>query len=521
MRLPKTIVALTLGGLVAAPAYRTRAQTVSATAADGVQALKSNNFARAEQIFSQLVKTAPTATNFAYLAIAEFSAGHLESSLAHFQEATRLGNDSASLHYYFGLAYLKHNDNDLGIRQFRAALEKDPHFDLARVALGATLLNSGQPSQAIPYLEQARAGSPHDAEFWANLVRAYFEAGERQKAVEATDRAVDAVPDDPRLASTLAFLCLHHQELQKARLLLENASESAPQDNNLKILLAETSIKAGEPEEALAVLKEVPAEAGEAGELAFLRGAAYLLGGNLEESRRNLAAAIGAQPSNPDYLFAYAGLQGSELLYSEALATLNKVRQFAPQSEPILYQTAVTYALMGRYQEANQACRQALEHSTARDELYFLMGVVGLEERNFQEAQTNLGRAVALNARVAAYHGALGVALYENHDAKRSLDELDKALSLDPQLAPGYLWRSRVYAQEGDNVKAKADSETYQVLNAPHGTERTQPAASEGSAVKTVTNTAARSLDEGSASFLDQLWLMRLREGLGEVNAGH
>lgn len=523
MQVRETILTLALLGLAASPVYGTAPQTASASATDGVQALRSNDFARAEQIFSELVKAAPTATNLAYLAIAEFSAGHVDRSLAHFQQAIRLGNDSAVLHYYFGLAYLRHGDNESGIRQLKTVLEKDTHFDAARVALGAALLNAGRASQAIPYLEQARPGSQHDAEFWANLVRAYFEAGERQKALETTDRALDAVSGDPRLASTLAFLCLHHQEPQKARTLLENASELAPDDNNLKILLAHTSIRAGEPEEALAVLKDVPAEAGEPGELSFLRGTAYLLGGNLEESRRDLASAISAQPSNPDYLFAYAGLQGSELLYAEALSTLKKAQQIAPQSEPILYQIAVTYAFMGQYQEAILTCKRALEHTGARDELYFLMGVISLEQRSFQEARAELEKAVGLNSKVAAYHGALGVALYENHDAQRSLRELNEALTLDPQLAPAYLWRSRLYTRQGESAKASADSGTYQALKASaHGSEDVNSVAGQAaSPAATVRPASTKNSEEGSASFLDQLWLMRLREGLGEVNAGH
>jgi tetratricopeptide (TPR) repeat protein len=256
--------------------------------------------------------------------------------------------------------------------------------------------------------------------------------------------------------------------------------------------------------------------------LSFLRGTAYLLGGNLEDSNRNLVAAISAQPSNPDYLFAYAGLQGSELLYSEALSTLKKAQQLAPHSEPILYQTAVTYALMGRYQDAVLTCKLALEHPSARDELYFLMGVISLEERSFQEAQAQLEKAVALDSKVAAYHGALGVALYENHDLKRSIDELDKALSLDPQLAPAYRWRSRVYTRQGDSAKALADAETYQALNASaHGNAGPQPDASQAPSSTTPMNGPPTKVDEGSASFLDQLWLMRLREGLGEVNGAH
>jgi protein O-GlcNAc transferase len=518
MKAPRTSVGLVLAVLLAAPAYCAFAQAESAGVAEGVRALESNDFARAEQIFAELVKADPTATNVAYLAIAESSAGHFDQSLAHFQQAIRLGNDSASLHYYFGLAYLKHGDNDLGIPQFKLALEKNPHFDPARVALGAALLNAGRPSQAIPYLEQARVGSAHDAEFWANLVRAYFEAGNRNKALQATDSALDAVPDDPRLASTLAFLCLHHQEPQKARTLLENASELRPQDGDLKILLAETSIKAGEPEEALAVLKDVPAGAGAAGELSFLRGTAYLLVGNLEDSRSNLAEAIRIQPTNPDYLFAYAGLQGSELLYSEALGTLEKALQLAPHSEPLLYQTAVTYALMGRYQDAILTCKQTLEYSRANDEVYFLMGVINLEERNFGESRGELEKALALNSKVAAYHGALGVALYEDGDLKRSLDQLSESLSLDPQLAPAYLWRSRLYAREGENAKAKSDSDTYRALNASSHGDASPTSANQAHA--SATKNAAAENSEENPSFLDQLWLTRVRERLGEVAGG-
>lgn len=493
--------------------------------AEGLQALRSNDFARAEQIFSDLVKSAPTATNLAYLAIAESSTGRLDESLKHFQEASKLGNDSPDLHYYYGLAYLQRHEYDPGIHQLRLALAKDPRLEGARMALGAALLNAGRAREAIPYLEQARAGSAHNAEVWANLVRAYFEAGERRQALDAADQAIDAVPNEPRLVSTLAFLCLHHQEAQKARVLLESASELAPQDNDLKILLAEASIKAGEPQEALAVLKDVPAAAGAPGELAFLRGTAYMLGGNPGESRQYLAAAMAEQPANPDYLFAYAGLQGSELLYSEALATLEKARQLAPASEAILYQIAVTEALLGRYPDATRTCRQGLEHSRAPDEFYFLLGVIALEERAFQDAQVALRKAVALESGVAAYHSALGVALYENRNLKESLRELDEALSLDPQQASAYLWRSRAYAQESESEKSKADVATYEALTSSHdSTGSPAGAGQDGTAAlrdRASQKALEKNTDPESASFLDQLWLTRLREGFGQVNAEH
>ena len=519
-RWPARSVALIV--LIGLPAGAALPQVRLPGVAEGLQALRTNNFARAEQIFSDLVHRSPTATNIAYLAIAESSTGHLDQALKHFAEASNLGNDSPDLHYYYGLAYVQHHDYGLAIRQLKLALAKDPHLEVARLALGTALLNAGHARDAIPYLEQARNGSSQNAELWADLVRAYFEAGEQKKALKTADEALDAVPNEPRLVSTLAFLCLHHQEAQKARVLLESASELSPQDNDLKFLLAEASIKAGEPQEALAVLKDVPAAAGAPGELSYLRGTAYMLGGNPEESRRNLTGAMAAQPANPDYLFAYAGLQGSELLYSEALETLQKARQLAPSSEAISYQIAVTEALLSRYPDAVRTCRQALEHSSAPDEFYFLLGVIALEEHAFADAESALRKAATIQPNVAAYQSALGVALLEAGKINDGIAEFDKAMALDPQQASAYLWRSRAYTKQSQSDKAKADMTTYDALMSSsegHDASKTS-SQSQGTPSRHPddANSRASSADPESTSFLDQLWITRLREGLGEAS---
>jgi tetratricopeptide (TPR) repeat protein len=249
-----------------------------------------------------------------------------------------------------------------------------------------------------------------------------------------------------------------------------------------------------------------------------------MLGGNPEESRRNLAEAMAAQPANPDYLFAYAGLQGSELLYSEALATLQKARDLAPGSEAILYQIAVTDALLTRYADAIRTCREGLEHSKIPDEFYFLLGVIALEQHAFADARTALEKAVALNSRVAAYHSALGVALFEDRQFGQSLPEFDKALSLDPKNASAYLWRSRAYAQHSEREKAEADRAAYQALIAPEDKTDSSLASSNGQSATPPGLGPRRGPtkdDPESASFLDQLWITRLREGLGEVSSNH
>ena len=507
----------------------TLAQSSQELMQSGMTALKSNDFKRAEQIFTVLAKKDPSVANLHYLAIAELSAGDVELAIAKFKQAQRLGDDSPNLHYYLGLAYMQHQEQSAGIREFRVALAKDPKLLPAEAALGIALLNAKQPKEALPHLGRARAHSPHDPEIAASFVRAEFDAGDAKKALAGIDEAVDMIPDNPRLDATLAFLCLHHQVAQRARQLLESASELMPQDTTLKLLLAEASLKAGEPVETLAVLKGMPESAGNGGEVAYLRGSAYLLGGKTEEAAPYLSAAIAADPTNVDYLFAYAGLQEAEELYSDALATLSKARKLDPQSDSIPYQMAVTYALMRRYGEATQACQDALYLTGRRDDVFFLMGVIKLEQEDFRAAEDSLRLALASNPNVALYHAALGVALFEMSNLAGSQQELNRALVLDVQATPAYLWRARVLVRQAQLNQAIADYVTYTTL-APDATrayqeleavyrQTGQAELAAATHVKYVALKAEKGEDDRASSFLDQLWLTRIREGLGRADS--
>ena len=86
---------------------------------------------------------------------------------------------------------------------------------------------------------------------------------------------------------------------------------------------------------------------------------------------------------------------------------------------------AVTYALMHRYDEARQACEETLRLATQRDDVYFLIGVIKLEEGDFRAAEKSLRQAMDLNPRAASFHTALGVALFEATDLAGSRKELD------------------------------------------------------------------------------------------------
>jgi tetratricopeptide (TPR) repeat protein len=382
----------------------TRGQSTNVTLEEGLRALKAGQFAQAREILSQVVKRSPSAENISYLAMAEAGTGDLARAIADFQQSIRLGNHSADLRYNLAVAYLKSGWAEDGIRELRAALTKDPKYQPPVFALGVALLDAKQPGQVIPYLQQTRTLSPHDAEIRANLVRAQLELGNNSAALTTIDEAVRAIPRDARLLVTLANVCLQYGQVQKARSMFEGANEAEPHDASIELSLARVCLRAGEPKEALAVLKYVPPEAGRPGETMYLRGEAQALIENFVVAEVDLSAALEADPRNADYLLANAWLKQLELQYDEALKIPDRARALDAQLPAIAYRAAVNYFSLGKFPETIKACQEGLQLAPDYAEAYFIMGVAELQKKYYSAAESAFRHAVTLKPDTRQFH---------------------------------------------------------------------------------------------------------------------
>ena len=434
-------------------------QSVNRIVGEGIEALKAGEFVRAQQIFAQLVKDAPSAENLGYLAMAEAGAGNLAQAIGHFQRSIRLGNNSASVHYNLGMACLQAGRREEGIRELRTALAWDGKFLPARYPLGIALLEEGRAREALPYLTEATKASPQRAEVWANLLRAQFEVGDHLAALQTTERAMRAVPNDrpppEQIFHRLAASFLRFADLEA----LWAVAESRP----FPVAPAEPLARPGRRFR----VAYLPPEAGALGEVMLLKGEARALAGDFALAEVDLAAARDADPQNLRYLIAYAWLQQREGHYKEALTTLKSAQEFTTRTPAIPFRAAVSYFYLGLNAQAAQACEDALRIDPDFSEAYLLLGAVRLQQQDFQGAQSTFQRAASLKPDAALFHILLGVAFYKRGHLQRSARELNRALALDPQAAPAYFYRAQVLAIQGEQRKAIADLETAVALN-PH-----------------------------------------------------
>src|SRR5208337_3992845 len=408
MHMRPALPLLLLLSLTPPPAWSQSAQDLRER---GIEAFQRGDAEVAVREFRQLVEQQASGENFSYLATAEFVAGDLPRAIEHFQRAIRLGYDTGSVHYNLGLAYQKLEQREAGIRELKAAAEREPGSMQVKYALGLALLEAGRPHAALPYLGEASASAPRDGAMAANLVRARFEAGQATEALRAVDQAIRTNREDPVAAATLGRICLEHGQAQEARHLLENASEALPQDTGIKFLLARVSLAAGEPGEVLYALKGVDANAGAPGERDFLLSRALALADRLPEAAAEIAAAVRADPKNVDYLLTSAWIAQLEDEYDRSIATLSEARKLDPARASVPYRMAVTYFLMMRYRDAAAQCEEALLLAPRSDPAYFLLGIAKLDDHDFAGAQAALRRAVELNGRAPLYRYQLGITL--------------------------------------------------------------------------------------------------------------
>lgn len=450
------VILLAVLALTAALPAAARPDNRDTVLQSGIRAFQARDFAAAEQAFSHLATLEPSARNYNYLAMAEAANGEPGPAITDFRKSIRLGNNSPSVHYNLGLAYVQGGQAETAVEEFHQALSLDPKYLPARYALGMTLLHLGRAAQAVDTISEARKQAPRDPRLWAALAEAQFQAGDAKQAVETAQDAAQAIPDNPRLAVTLASDCLRYGQIQAARNLLEDANEVAPENQEIRILLAKASLMAGEPVEALAVLRGMPSSGPQHTEKLHLMGEARALTGNLPAAQEDLATAVKDSPGNAGYLATYAWVQQLEDQHTAAIATLSQARALDPKSPVIPYRMAVSYYFLGEFAQAQTYCTEALRLNPKYGAALLLRGITELREKNARGAADSLEEAVRLDPGSALFHRELGEALFDSGKPAAAGKEFDQALALDPKDAEGYFWRAKLLASQGSDRQAVA-----------------------------------------------------------------
>lgn len=156
--------------------------------------------------------------------------------------------------------------------------------------------------------------------------------------------------------------------------------------------------------------------------------------GRLEDQVEQLARSIEHEPYDEKKMLNLADKYRKLNRYSQAIRCYKRVIDANPHSVDAFFGLGITLKLLGKYDDALEEVKRALEIQKSAHiyrtlgELYFNKGVIDLAIKNFQEA-------ISLDNNQAETHFLLGFALGEKGKLEESLQEVRRAIDLNPALA--------------------------------------------------------------------------------------
>ncbi len=96
------------------------------------------------------------------------------------------------------------------------------------------------------------------------------------------------------------------------------------------------------------------------------------------------------------------------------------------------------YVREGRYEEAEDVCRRALQADPADPDAWHLLGLISCRLGRLGEAESSYGRAISARPDFAKAHGDLGVALANQGRLEEAVASLRRAVALAPDSADAH-----------------------------------------------------------------------------------
>ena len=272
-------------------------------------------------------------------------------------------------HYNLGIALSERGDTDRAIAHYRQAVDLRPSYAEAHYNLGRLLAQKGQLDDAVTHYAKALEANPADAEAHNNLGTTLFASGQVNEAIVHYRRALAIQPDYADASCNLASALLSTGDLDGAIAHYSACLALSPNQFEAQYNLASALLRTGRTKEAIAHYQKVLELRPDNADAHANLGSALLAKGLVRDAIAQYRDALRIAPdnvaarSNLAWLLATAAdpalRNGSEaVLLAERAESESAGRENSPLVLRIL---AAAYAEAGRFAEAKETARQALQ----------------------------------------------------------------------------------------------------------------------------------------------------------------
>jgi tetratricopeptide (TPR) repeat protein len=244
-----------------------------------------------------------------------------------------------------------------------------PVTDYYRVIDTATdLAKQHKPEEAVAEWRKAAALNPNEASNYFNLGAALFDAGRVDEAIGEYERALAGNPEYAEAHTNLGAALARKGRMDEAVAHFRQALVLNPLQANARSNLGTILAQTGHAEEGIPYLREAVAERPGDGEAQTNLGLALAMARQFDESIAHLKEASSAKPDSFEYRFNLGRILAAAGRFTEAIPEFEQaVRLSGGREALILDMLGGAYAETGRFAEAAQAARRALESAPEAD----------------------------------------------------------------------------------------------------------------------------------------------------------
>jgi Flp pilus assembly protein TadD len=187
----------------------------------------------------------------------------------------------------------------------------------------------------------------------------------------------------------------------------------------------------------------------------------YVLLGDYVDADKWLTKMLAWTPSDIEGWYYLGRTKYNENRFAEAVDAFQGCLKLDPRSVKAEDNLGLSYAGLGRREEATAAYRQAIAWQSRAAQKdpgpYIDFGDLLLEENLNEEAVSYLLQAIEVAPRESRAHELLGKAYTRLEELPRAQSELEKAIELSPQNASLHCMLAPVYRKQGFADKAKIE----------------------------------------------------------------
>lgn len=213
---------------------------------------------------------------------------------------------------------------------------------------GTTLLEGGNPKEALAEFNRALVFMPTSAKLHTNKGTAEILLGDEKSAEESFDKALSYAPSSPAALNGKALIMLHKKEYESALILLVKASKFAPADRAIMFNKALSFEGTGLLEDAdktlTLILEENPKDA----EVRNARGIVRMKRKQYALARDDFTCAIALSPATGIFYYNKAILQQRLMEYEKAITNYTRSVAYDPTNPAAYINRGESYFLLGK-----------------------------------------------------------------------------------------------------------------------------------------------------------------------------